>query len=112
MRLATEQLAHAGRKLGGNVAVGETRPLHLEKNFRHERVTLARVVEYDGNEKRNPIGQILHALDRQLPLAAKIALGSRLRRLRDDRNEKRAVANLLSNAGVPRVAAAQFALIK
>jgi hypothetical protein len=55
-----------------------------------------------------PVG----AINRQLPFKAKVPLAAIVRGVRDDRNEQRAALDLLADLLIPRVPAAQFALIE
>lgn len=55
---------------------------------------------------------MLRALVGEAPFQSEISFRTRLRAQRDDRQKQRAVADLLPNSLVPRVATAQFTFVK
>src|SRR4029079_1949155 len=54
----------------------------------------------------------VRALDRELPLQPEVALAARIRVRRDERDEQRALADLLADRRVPGVPAAELVLVE
>ena len=99
-------------KGGRSLPAGQARPLHRAKKVGNYRLLIAGAVDHNRHEEGLLLGQVMGALDGELPFASKIALEPFLRVLRDDRNEQRAFTDLAADLLVPQVSAAQLALIE
>jgi hypothetical protein len=112
LSLRVEKPPHAPRKVLSARLRRDASPLHVAKSFGNGRISLLDPVDGHRHHERGALGSEARALGRQSPFQAEIPFGPSLRVHRDDGNEKRAVAYLLPNGPVPRVPAAQLALIE
>jgi hypothetical protein len=92
--------------------VGQARPLHRKESIGYVCIALRSVVNAHRNKERALAPYEVRALLGEMPFEAEVPLRSRLRPRGNDRHEKRAVADLLADAPIPRIAAAQLALIE
>ena len=83
----------------------------MSKAVRHIRVRVTRVINDDRNQKRQPVGHVANAFDRQPPFAAKVALVTSVRVYGNEGHEENALVDLVADLLIPGVATPQFALI-
>ena len=88
------------------------RPLHAVKLGGHGGGGARGVVHHDGHQIRRTLHQEVRLLNGQLPLEPEIALAAPLHVPGNDRDEKRAGINLLSDLLVPGIAAPELILVK
>jgi len=86
--------------------------LSLAKAVGHTRRCVGRRVDHDRQQEGLVIGHVHHPMHREIPLAPEVALATCFGVGGDERNEQRAFPDLLADRGVPRVAAAKFALVE
>src|SRR5215472_3337108 len=87
-------------------------PLHGSEGLRDLRMQLRCVVDTDGKQKRPTSRHQVRTLVGEVPFEPEVALRTRLRIPRDDRDEERARANFAANLLIPGVAAAELTLVK
>lgn len=90
----------------------QARPLQLEKLLRHSGSSLTGAIDNYRNKECPPVGHIAGSLDREPPLSSEVTLLAVLCIGRDNRNKQMTVADLLPDLAVPRIPAAQLALIE
>ena len=108
-------LQQPSRALGESLrflAPRQARPLPLAKSVGHPGRGIRSVVDHDRQQKGLVVGHQVRAVDREFPFQPEVTFAARLRVPRDDRDEERAFLDLLADRGIPRVAAAQLALIE
>src|SRR5579871_277506 len=111
-RRVIEKCRDAVHELRLHFAHRHPNPLNLPKLCRHQRVGLSGTVHNNRYEERHLGSHQVRSVDRQLPFQAEIALRSRLRVSRDDRDKQRTVPDLLTDLIVPDVTAPEFGLIE
>jgi hypothetical protein len=82
------------------------------ESLRYGSPPLRGVIDDNGQEEREFIGDVPLAFYGELPLAAEIPFKPRLGMSGDDGYEKRAVPDLIADLAIPGVPAPEFALIK
>src|SRR5688572_1142518 len=100
-----------GERLFGSL-VADPAPLPLSKAIRDTRDRLRRFVDHYGHHERLIVGHVERALYSQVPLATEISFAARVRVSRDDRNEQRAVLDLLADRCIPGISPAQLTLVE
>ncbi len=110
--LARQQSSRALGESPGILASRQARPLPLAKSVGDPGRGIRSVVDHHRQQERLVVGHQVRAVDRELPFQAEVTFAARLRVLRDDRHEERALLDLLADRGIPRVAAAQLAFIE
>jgi len=88
----------------------EGMPEHFRADFRAWRNESR--TDRSGNENGRRRNDEMRALFRQPPLQPEIALGPRLRILRDDRDQQRTFLDLRPDFVIPRIASDEFALVE
>ena len=88
------------------------RPLHTAKFLRHPGPGFHGVIDRDRQQEGSVVGHVLRALDREPPLATKIALIAGIAVRGHDCDEQCAVVNLFSDLAIPGIAATQLALVE
>ena len=100
----------------GEILIGrtlrQTRPLDLQERIRDMCLGITGVIDHHRQKERPSLRHQVRPLVCQSPLQTEIALGARLGAGRDDRNEERALLDLLPDLGVPGITAAQLALVE
>ena len=84
----------------------------LAKAVRDAGRFLRRVVNHHWQQERLVVGHVQHAVDRQIPFAAEVALAAGVGVGRDDRDEQCTFLDLLAYRCVPRITPAQLALVE
>jgi hypothetical protein len=92
--------------------VGQARPLHSEESIGHVCIALRSVVDAHRNKECALAPYEVRALLGEMPFEAKVPLDSGLRPRGNDWYEERAITDLVTYALVPRIAAAQLALVE
>jgi hypothetical protein len=90
----------------------QVRPLHCPEEVRDNRVSVTGAVDNDRQEEVLLLGHVEGSLDREFPLAPKIAFEPLLRMLGDYWNEQSAVADLAPDPLIPYIPASQLSLIE
>ena len=107
-----DQHPHAGDERRQLLRLAHADPLHVDERIRHVGVGLAGLVQCDRQDERLAFGHEVRSLLRQPPLEPEVALEPALRVAGNQRHEQGAVLDFAADFLIPRVAAAQFALIK
>src|SRR5580658_7012714 len=90
----------------------QSRPLDVAEPFRNAGVAFWRVVDNDRYQEGLLRRHVVGALRREFPLTPEITFEPLLRVSGDDRNEKRALLDLIPNLPIPGITAAQLALVE
>jgi len=106
-----EETLHLFDKLRRGQCTRQPNPLNAQKFSGHDCNGVWRFIDDNRREERHPLGHQMGAFDGELPLEAKIALAAALRMDRDDRYEKGTFFDLPADILIPRIAAAEFALV-
>jgi hypothetical protein len=78
----------------------------------HLGVLVFRAINDYRYKKRFGVSHVVSAINRQSPLAAEVTFKAPLCSGRDDRDEQRAIVDLLPNLAVPDISASQLALVE
>jgi hypothetical protein len=92
--------------------VRQSRPLNLAESIRYPGRRIRRAVDHNREQEGDVLRHVGGTIHGQFPFPTEVPFPTSVRVSGNDRNEERAIVNLLSNLMVPSIATAQLALIK
>jgi len=84
----------------------------LAESLGHARALLRRRIDHDRKQERPVVRHLQRAIHCQTPFKPEVTLAARLGVGGDDRHEQRAIADLLTDAVVPGISAAQLVTVE
>ncbi|MBK6452488.1 MAG: hypothetical protein IPF84_08105 [Proteobacteria bacterium] len=106
------RLGRAFRESSKRRVSGQSRPLSFAKTVGYSSQCITGLVDHHRHEESLVVGNQVRAIDRKFPFQPEVTFTAQLGVLRDDRHEQHAILIRLRDRHVPRIAAAQFALVE